>query len=265
MTSAHPKISILIVARNEEKILANCLSHTTWADEVVVLLDRTTDCSPQIARKSGARVVEGAWELEGERRNAGVEACQGSWILEVDADEEISEDLKIEIQDLIATTPHDWFEVTVDNYVGDRLVKFGWGGSFGTTAAPRLFRKGVKVCGKERIHPSVKFQGSKGPRTQAVLKHRVDEDLSDMLKRFDRYTLARAQDLFERKTPETTRQNIRRFFSRFYKCFIRRKGYREGALGFMIAILTGLYPLVSFLKYRELQQKESNACAFSKQ
>src|SRR6185312_7410719 len=81
--STGPMLSALVVARNEEKQLAACLETLSFADEIVVLLDRTTDRSAEIARMFGANVVEGAWPLEGERRTAGAEACRGEWVIEV--------------------------------------------------------------------------------------------------------------------------------------------------------------------------------------
>ncbi|MCS6853800.1 MAG: glycosyltransferase, partial [Elioraea sp.] len=84
-----PRLSALVVARNEEARLGDCLASLRFADEIVVVLDRTTDRSADIARGVGARVLEGAWEIEGDRRNAGLAACTGDWILEIDADERV--------------------------------------------------------------------------------------------------------------------------------------------------------------------------------
>ena len=88
-----PRLSALIVARNEEARLPDCLASVAFADEVVVVLDRSTDSSASIAAFAGAKIVEGSWELEGDRRNAGLDACSGDWILEVDADERVNAEL----------------------------------------------------------------------------------------------------------------------------------------------------------------------------
>src|SRR5207249_5276285 len=88
-----PRLSALVVARNEEAQLAECLSRLAFADEIVVVLDRCEDRSGDIARGFTNRIVEGAWEREGGRRNAGIAACRGAWILEVDADERVGPDL----------------------------------------------------------------------------------------------------------------------------------------------------------------------------
>lgn len=249
-------LSALVVARNEEDRLAACLSHLDFADEKVVILDRTTDRSKEISLSWGAQIHEASFEKEGDRRNFGIACCNGQWVLEVDADEWASDDLGKEIKGIIQKNLADWYEVPIDNYVGTRLVRYGWGGAFGTTAAARLFKKGVKIWGNERLHPSVVFKGNQGPRLKMSLVHHLDKDLSDMLRRFDSYTTARAKDLIERNIFYKTSTNIRRAFTRFYKCFIQRKGYKEGGLGFLIALLTGLYPLVSSLKAHEILNRK---------
>lgn len=243
-----PKLSALVVARNEQDRLPACLSTLTFADEIVVVLDRSTDRSAEIARSAGARVIEGAWEIEGARRNAGIEACAGDWILEVDADERVPEALAREIRATIAASGAARHLIPVDNYIGMKLVRYGWGAGFGKSAAYALFRKGAKTWGSERVHPALTFNGPAGRPLTARLDHMVDRDISDMLRRLDRYTTARAADLRAKGDPDTTAHNVRRIFSRFWKCYVGRRGYREGGYGLLIAICAGLYPIISHLK-----------------
>lgn len=244
-----PRLSALVVAHNEEAQLADCLKTLAFADELVVVLDRCTDGTNGIAETCGARLVEGAWPLEGPRRNAGIAACSGDWILEVDADERVSPALAAEIRAAIAAHRDGHFLVPFDNYVGSRLVRYGWGGSWGVSAAPRLFARGGKHWGDQRIHPTVTLALPQR-RLREPMIHYVDRDISDMLQRLDRYTSARAADLRDSGNIGNLPSNIRRFFSRFLKCYVSRKGYREGAYGFLIAILAALYPVLSHLKAR---------------
>lgn len=244
------KLSALVVAHNEEERLPACLEKLAFADEIVVVLDRCTDRSRDIAMAFGARLVEGAWELEGPRRNTGIEACTGEWILEVDADEHVTPELAAEIRNVIETSSAARHLIPVDNWVGRRLVRHGWGASFGRTAYPGLFRKGAKCWGEERVHPKLRFTGAEGPMLANRLQHFLDRDISDMIRRFDRYTSARASDLRDSGDIGSGAANVRRIFSRFWKCYVRREGWREGGLGFLIAVLAGLYPYVSYLKAR---------------
>ena len=90
---SEPLLSALVVAHNEERQLADCLGCLGFADETVVVLDRCSDCSRAIALGFTDRLVEGAWPREGPRRHAGIDACRGEWILEIDADERVPPDL----------------------------------------------------------------------------------------------------------------------------------------------------------------------------
>jgi glycosyltransferase involved in cell wall biosynthesis len=246
-----PRISALVVARNEEARLPACLASLAGADEIVVVLDRSTDASAEIARAHGARLLEGGWELEGERRNAGIAACTGDWIFEVDADERVPPELWAEIRRVVAASPHAFHRVRIDNYVGDRLIIHGWGGSFGTTLKPVLFRCGAKHWRGQRVHPGLDWMGTEGERITAHgIRHEVDRDISDMLRRLDRYSSAKAADLLDQGKIGSLPDNLRRCVSRWIKCYVGRKGYREGGWGVLIALCAGLFPLLSHLKAR---------------
>jgi glycosyltransferase involved in cell wall biosynthesis len=235
---------------NEEEALEACLERLSFADEIVVVLDKCTDGSKAIAERFTDRIVEGAWEIEGDRRNTAIEAARGPWILEVDADERVPAELAAEIAATVATSEFDWHHIPVDNYVGDTLVRHGWGASFGRSAYPGLFRKGAKTWGRQRVHPSLTFEGRQGAPLANRIDHYVDRNISDMIRRLDRYTSRRAADLRQSGDIGSLANNIRRIFSRFFKCYVSRKGYREGPYGILIALCAGLYPLLSYLKAR---------------
>ncbi len=245
---SQPLLSALVVVHNEEVRLDACLERLAFADELVVVLDKCTDGSREIAERYTDRILDGAWEIEGDRRNTGIEFCAGEWILEVDADEWVTDALAGEIRRVVESTSFDWHEILVDNYIGDRLVRWGWGASYGKAAYPGLFRKGVKVWGRQRVHPALQWSGRKGPMLKERIDHHVDRGISDMIRRLDSYSTARARDLRDSGEIGTMPRNLRRLFSRFFKCYVSRKGYREGGYGLLIAIFAGLYPLMSHLK-----------------
>ncbi|MEI6559197.1 MAG: glycosyltransferase family 2 protein [Rhodospirillaceae bacterium] len=255
MTRSAPRLSVLMCVHDEEARLPACLGHLGFADELVVVLDRCGDgskaiCEAAISRIGAGRVIEGAFPLEGDRRNAALAAATGDWMLEVDADEHIPEALAAEIRATIASSPFDCHPLRVDNYIGERLVRHGWGAHFGTSQVDRLTRRGIKHWGAQRVHPEVTCQGTRGPVLATPFRHYVDRNISDMIRRLDGYSSARARDLRERGLDEGLGRNLRRVFSRFYKCYVRRKGYREGQWGVLIALMAGLYPLLSHLKAR---------------
>ena len=240
-------LSALVVARNEEARLGDCLERLRFADEIVVVLDRSTDGSAAIARSFGARLVEGGWEIEGERRNAGIAACRGDWILEIDCDERVGAALAAEIRRVIAAASDGFFLVPMANHIGGRLVRHGWGAYNGVAAKASLFHAGAKHWGAGRVHPKIELTG---PRRSldARLDHFVYRDVSDMLRRLDRYTDLAALDAIERGDIPALTPALRRIFSRAWKSYIARRGYREGAWGVALALMSALYPLLIYLK-----------------
>ena len=249
------KLSVCMQVHNEEKQLAECLSCLGFADEIVIALDKTTDGSKAIAEKFNAVIIEGNWPLEGERRDAAIDAATGDWILEVDCDERITSELGQEIRRVIDTSSSQLHCIPFDNYVGKRLVRYGWGAYMGVQAKIALFRKGAKTHEKNgRVtHPVPILNGEFGHMLEHRIIHYIDKDLTDTIRRFNSYTTAGAADLLAKGEIGSFGRNILRFFSRFYKSYIRRHGYREGDIGFFIGILAGLYPLVSYLKAKYRQ------------
>jgi glycosyltransferase involved in cell wall biosynthesis len=244
---ATPTLSALVVARNEAAQLAACLDTLRFADEIVVVLDRSTDASVVIARDHNARILEGAWEREGPRRNGGIAACRGDWILEVDADERVPPALADEIRRTIADAADGYFLVPLVNHIGGRPIRHGWGAYNGVAAKASLFRAGCKEWGEGRVHPRITLRGERRILSHA-LDHFVDRDLTDMMNRLNRYTELAALDAIDAGQTPRLGTALRRIWSRGWKSYIARRGYREGAYGIALALFSSLYPLLIYLK-----------------
>jgi hypothetical protein len=160
----------------------------------------------------------------------------------------VGPELAAEARAAIEDERFGWRRVPVDNYVGERLIRHGWGGSFGTTLAARLYRRGSKAWGMERVHPRVAFQGAEGPRLVNGLHHQFANNVSDILRRLDRYTDLRAQDLREAGGKTGIADNAFRGLRRFWKCYVKRSGWRDGGWGLLISVMAGLYPFLSALR-----------------
>jgi len=246
-------LSALVVVHNEEANLEACLSHLGFADEVLVVLDRCTDASENIARKHGAKTLAGTWPIEGERRMAGIEACAGPWILEVDADEWIEPALADEIGAAVRADQTDFHFTPIHNYVGARWVRYGWMAALAPDLRGSLFRKGHKTWGMEMVHPGVSFSGQRGADFKSGIRHNFVADIPGLVDRFNRNTSLKAEELAARGETAKIRSLARKSISRFWKCYVARKGRREGGVGLLISILSALYPLVSYLKAQEMR------------
>jgi len=254
--STRKTLTCLVVARNEEAMLEDCLASLSFSDRIVVVLDRTTDGSKDIATAAGAHVIEGGWESEGARRNTGIDACETDWVLEVDADERATPELAAEVTGFIQTSPNGICLVPILNKIGDRMVRQGWGAYNGAASAPRLFSKGDKVWGPERVHPSLETGPKLGSLKNGLI-HLVDRDLSDLIDRMNRYTDLMAQDAVDKDQVPTLWAGLRRIFSRGWKSYIARKGYREGYYGVALAFFAASYSLLIHLKAREIQDRKN--------
>ena len=243
-------LSVLIIVHNEEKQLKACLETVKFADEIVVILDKCSDKSKLIAKKYTDKIYEGSWDIEGKRRNYGIKKCNGEWIFEIDADERVSKDLKKEIINVVKKSKNDWHLVDVKNFFGEKIIRFGWGCYIGKSSYVGLFRKKSKIWGMQRVHPKIFLKGKRGKKLEKKLIHFYCKSIYDLFEKLNSYSTARAKDLQDNVNDESFIRNFRRIFSRFWKCYILRKGYKEKEIGLAIAISAGLYPILSYLKYK---------------
>lgn len=245
------KISAVIVAHNEEKKIEDCLRSLDFVDEIVVVLDKCTDRTKEIVQKFTDKIIEGSWKIEGVRRNVALNAAAGEWILEIDADERISKELAQEILVIKNSKPCGFF-IPIANYIGVRFVKHGWLRTLGVVRRESLTYCGLKKYHEDKeIHPTFDLKGEIKSLKNPII-HLVDDDISDLFARFNRYTSWKASDMIAKgKVKGGFYRGIIDFKFRFFKSFVIKKGYKEGLLGVLIAMLCGLYPLVSYLKAKD--------------
>jgi glycosyltransferase involved in cell wall biosynthesis len=249
-----PKLSALAVVHNAESDLPDCLASVAFADEIVVLLDRCTDRSKEIALAAGARIVEGGWENEGPRRNAALAACSGDWVLEIDADERVTPALAEEIRAAIGANLNGAIFIPFDNRIGGQIVKYGWGAYNGVSGKRCLFPRGTKVWGDGRLHPPVK-QREEVLRLRHAMIHHVYRDIPHMFQRLLRYAHLAAQDMVDTNTVPRPGKTLRRFFSRFWKSYVARRGHKEGFYGVALGLFSAIYPALSHVMALELKRR----------
>ena len=241
-------ISALIIARNEQSKIKECLKSIQFVDEIVVILDRSSDDTKKIAQNTNARIFSGEWEFEGDRRNFGINKCKGDWILEIDADERVSKKLKNEIIDKSKNHKFDFHYIKLLNFVGNNPVQNGWMSCLAPDGKFLFFKKGAKVWKNQRVHPDYNLSGNKGCEFKNHLDHKMSDDISELLLRFNRNTELKSLDLITNDEAYKKNFSKRKIFSRFLKSFFVRKGYKEGLLGLLISILNAIYPIVVGIK-----------------
>ena len=153
---------------------------------------------------------------------------------------------------MVASSSAAWHLVPVDNYIGDRLVRWGWGAFFGRSAHAGLFRKGAKDGAMTRAASERHLvPGAQG----TTISRRVSSTMSTAISptcsvRLDRYTTRAPRICGRAAISAAMAHNLRRIVSRFWKCYVGRRAIAKGPCGFLIALCAALYPILSYLKAR---------------
>lgn len=239
------KISVAIVAYNEEKHLEDCLKSVTWADEIVVLDGKSSDNTAKIAKKYTSKVFEVENQpLMKKMMNQAFEKCTGDWILQLDADERISLELKTEIQKVLQNPDFIAYRIPRKNLMfGKYLEHTGWYPDYQL----RLFENGCGQYPAKNVHEELETKGEIGYLEKPML-HLNWETVSQFLLRLDSYTSHEAESV-SKKVDWT--DAIKFPFNEFLTRFFAQQGYKDGLHGLVLSLLMAFYWEVVFVKIWE--------------
>lgn len=253
MEQAMSRLSVVVVTKNEEAMLRGCLESVAWADERIVVDCFSTDATLAIAREFTEKVFEREWPGYASQKNFGIDQATGDWILILDADERVSKDLALEIQAVISDPGGTQvFRIPFKNHIG--VFWLGHGGLY-PDYHPRLFRKGSARYGQREIHESLEFTGTPRRMKYPIL-HFTYADIETYLRKVNQYTSLEAAHL--RSSGFRVRWwHFLKPFPRFFKFYLRKKGYKDGFLGLTSAVLLALYPFLVYAKSLEIPDQKT--------
>jgi glycosyltransferase involved in cell wall biosynthesis len=242
-------LSAVVITFNEEERLRACLESLVWADELVVVDAESTDKTVQIAREFTDRVWVRPWPGFAAQKNFAIEQATGDWILSVDADEEVSPELKEEIGAVLSDRGDgaDGYRVPRRNIFWGRWVRHG--GLYPDWQL-RLFRRGRGRFVDHAVHESVKVTGTVG-RLRAPLVHRSYRRVADFLARADRYSTLAAEAWIRSGRPARVGDLVWRPLGRFLGMYVVRAGFLDGWRGFLLACLYAYYVFIRSMKVWE--------------
>jgi len=143
-------LSVVICAKNEEKNIEEALQSVYgWSDEIIVVDDNSTDRTAEVAKKY-AKVLTRRMDNEGKHRNWAYSQARNLWVLSLDADEKVSDELKTEIAQAIKDSPHVSYDIPLRNYIGSYWVRHG---GWYPASKVRLFRKDKFRYEEVQVHP----------------------------------------------------------------------------------------------------------------
>ncbi|MCK4423888.1 MAG: glycosyltransferase family 2 protein [Candidatus Omnitrophica bacterium] len=249
-------VSVVVITKNEERNIEDCLTSVTWADEIIVLDDCSTDRTVEIAHKFTDRVSERKMDVEGTHRNYAYSLASNEWVFSLDADERVTPELASEITQLLSNLEEarEYYGYTVPrrNYIGKRWLKYG---GWYPSAQLKLFRRDEFKYEEVEVHPRAFMDGPCG-HLKGDLIHYSYRDLANFLSKLNKQTDWEAAKWVKDNRKVGLLKSLRKTVDRFIKSYIIKRGYKDGFLGFMAAYFNSLYQLISYAKYREKKEEK---------
>lgn len=249
-----PSISALILAHNEESMIVNCLDTVAWCDEVIVLDHNSSDATAGLAKRAGARVVsiKKASEDFAELRNLLLEHAKTDWVLYLDADERVTPRLFQEILVNIETATANALSFNRKNYFyGQEMMAGGWQ----IDTVTRVFKRSALRGWSGKIHESPDFDG-KPKLLHTELLHFTHRNTQDGLVKSSDWTKREAQLLVEAGIESVKVSTlVRKCLMEFWRRLIIKKGYQDGIVGWIEAMVQAANKLFVYIQVWELQQR----------
>ncbi len=245
-------VTVVIIAKNEEKKIARCLESVRWADEVIVVDGYSDDKTVDIARSSGARVVRhGFTGSFADDRNAGMDAASNEWVLQLDADDVVTEEFRRKMEEALSKKEDlELYKFRRKNFfLGHYMEHGGW-----CHYIPNLVNK-TRVRFEGDIHEVPVYSGRSGV-IEADIEHYPFDSIAQFIDRQNRYTGIAARRLLKdlgNLSEKKIRGNMTgRTFKIFWKSYVKKQGYKEGVYGLVFSILFALINFMTWAKYWEL-------------
>lgn len=246
-------ISVVVITKNEEDNVDMCLGSVYgWADEIVIVDDESTDRTVEMAEKYADKILHRKMENEGIHRNWSYAQARNEWVLSLDCDEYVTEELKEEIAALFPNPEHVTYSIPLRNFIGTYQVRYsGW---YPANKA-RMFMKSKFKYEEVEVHPRVFVDGTGAKLTKDIV-HEGYPDLEHFLGSLNRQTTLEARKWIVTGRHMSLGRAIWRTIDRFPRSFIGKQGWRDGFIGFVIGYFASLYQIMSYMKY--IQMKREN-------
>ncbi len=246
-------LSAVVLTKNEERNIASCLESVDFADEMIVIDDNSTDSTTSIAKDLGAKVyIRNLNKDWGEQRNYGLEIAKGKWVLFLDADEQLTKELKSEIIQLVGNPLNKdsgYYLLRTDIIWGKQL-------KYGEAGKKKLLRLAKKSAGKwyRSVHEYWKIEG-KTRELKGMIVHKPHQSIEDFVNQIDIYSGIHAKENMR----DGKRSNLTKIIvyppAKFIYLYFFRLGFFDGIEGFLMAAMMGLHSYLAWSKLWLIQRK----------
>ncbi len=227
-----PTLSVILITLNEADNIRDCLDSVAWADEIIVLDSGSQDNTIELCRQYTDHVYQTDWPGFGPQKNRALDKATRDWVLSIDADERVTEALRIEIQQTITTAQYAAYRLPRrSSYCGHFMQHGGWW----PDPVIRLFRRGTGRFNDVLVHERLEINDPIGDLKNPLL-HYTFRSLDDVVDTMNRYSSAGAQMLAARSKKTSLRAAIGHGLFTFFRTYILKAGFLDGREGFMLAV-----------------------------
>jgi len=246
-------VSVIIITKNEEKNLRGCLESVRWVDEIILVDAFSADATVAIAKEFTSAVFQKKWEGFAKQKAYALSLANNEWVLSLDADEQLSSQLREEILSL-REEDFSGYEILRENYfLKKKITTCGWDKDFQL----RLFKKEkTKVTIDKLVHEGFLVEG-KIKKLASPMYHFTTTSLEKMIGKINHYSSLHAVENYSSKKKITGLSILLHGVSAFMRPYISLKGYKDGMHGLLISFLNGLTTILNYAKLWELQKNKS--------
>jgi glycosyltransferase involved in cell wall biosynthesis len=227
-----PRLSAIIITKNEGENIADCLAGLSFCDEVVVVDSGSDDDTVAIAQAKGARVMVHAFEGFGRQFNFALSQATGEWIFSIDADERVTPALAAEIDKAIADGKAEGYEMPRSSTFCDRTM---WHSGWYPDYVLRVWRRGRARWTDALVHPRPVCDGRVVRLSEPLIHHPVRR-IEDALERVNSYSTAGAEMIIQSGRRVSFASGIWHGLWSFFRAYVLRLGFLDGREGFLLAV-----------------------------
>ena len=245
-------ISICIISFNEEENIRRCLESCQWADEIIVVDSISQDRTVEIAREYTDKVYQRKWSGFVDGKNFALSKATREWVLSLDADEEITSELRGEIQEEIGKEhAKEGYTVPRISFYQGRWIRHS---GFYPDRQLRLFKRDKGSWVGKRVHERVQVNGEVGQLTKNLLHYPYKGTISGQVQTIDAFSTLLAQNLHEQGKRCSPLLLLLRPPFKFIEVYLLRLGFLDGIAGFIIALSSAYAVFVRYVKLREVEK-----------
>lgn len=246
-------LSVIIITKNVEADIERCLESVKWAQEIVILDSGSTDKTLEICRCYTSQIFSTDWPGFGIQKNRALAKASQEWILSLDADEWLSQELQTEIQNILSQPLFNSYELQRRSKFLGRWIFYG---DWKNDRVIRLFKKEYAEFTNQNVHEKLLVVGPIG-KIRAPLFHEPFKTLDTVIDKLNRYTNASTLDLGHLKKGSLFKALFHGFW-RFFRGYILKLGFLDGKEGFILAVSNAESSYYRYLKLYYQQLRKNN-------